>query len=205
MSRFEPGEFDEVEYEPRSVKDLLTEMKDLSELIVDLAWSAVLFDADDMAEEVHHLEVRTDTLLYQIRLQAMLAARTLEDAEMLNGILQVAQASENIGNAAGDIVHLLDSPIEFRPYLPGLLGRADEKVKSLHVAADSVLVGRTLRDLNLETETGLRVIAVRREDGWTYGPGGDTAVEAGDFLIVRGTEDGYDNLRPVAAGDRGEL
>ena len=39
-------EFSEIEYEPTPVKDLLTEMKDISELIIDLAYSAVLFNSD---------------------------------------------------------------------------------------------------------------------------------------------------------------
>ena len=45
-------EFEEIQYTPTSVKELLTEMKDISELIVDLAYSAVIFDCADMAEEV---------------------------------------------------------------------------------------------------------------------------------------------------------
>lgn len=198
-------EIEDIEYEPTSVKELLTEMKDLSELIVDLAWSSVLFDSPEMGDEVHHLEARMDSLVYHVRLQSMLAARTVDDAEMLNGILQVAEASEDIGNAAGDIVDLLDAPIEFRPYMPWILDKAEEKFKSLRVADDSVLAGQTLRDLQLESETGLRVIAIRRGDDWLYGPGGDAEILAGDRLIVRGTEDGYERLRPVAAGEEGSL
>ncbi|MCK4818456.1 potassium transporter TrkA, partial [bacterium] len=49
-------EFEEIEYKPTSVKELLTEMKDTSELIVDLAYSALKFDSEDMAQEVRELE-----------------------------------------------------------------------------------------------------------------------------------------------------
>ena len=38
--------------EGKSVKDLLTEMKNVSELMIDLAYSAVLFDNDELALEV---------------------------------------------------------------------------------------------------------------------------------------------------------
>ena len=38
--------------QPRNVKELLVEAKDVSELMVDLAYAAVFFNADDLAEEV---------------------------------------------------------------------------------------------------------------------------------------------------------
>ena len=126
-------EFEEIEYEPTSVKDLLTEMKDISELIVDLAYSAVIFDCEDMAKEVEDLERKMDKLLYQIRLAAMLAARTKEDAEQLSGILQVATMAENISNAAGNIVELLDLNLEARLILPMVLRDGDEKIKHIFV------------------------------------------------------------------------
>ena len=44
-----------------SVKDILIEMKDMSELMVDLAYSAVLFNNKDAAEEVLTLENRLNS------------------------------------------------------------------------------------------------------------------------------------------------
>ncbi|HDM67091.1 MAG TPA: potassium transporter TrkA, partial [Thermoplasmatales archaeon] len=92
-------EFSEIEYEPTSVKELLTEMKNISELIIDLAYSAVLFHNEEIAEEVKYLDVRMDKLNYEIRMMALMATRTKEDAEQLAGILQVAEAAESISNA----------------------------------------------------------------------------------------------------------
>jgi len=74
-------------------------MKDISELIIDLAYSAVLFDSDEIAGEVKYLDVRMDKLNYDIRMMAMMAARTKEDAEQLAGILQVAEAAESISKS----------------------------------------------------------------------------------------------------------
>ena len=106
--KWKKEEFTELEYEPRPVKEILTEMKDISELIIDLAYSAVLFDNEEIAEEVKYLDVEMDKLNYDIRMMAMMASRTKEDAEQLAGILQVAEAAESISNAAGDIINLLD-------------------------------------------------------------------------------------------------
>jgi uncharacterized protein with PhoU and TrkA domain len=193
-------EFEEIEYTPTSVKDLLTEMKDISELIVDLAYSAVIFDCEDMAKEVEDLEIKMDKLLYQIRLAAMLATRTVEDAEQLSGILQVASMAENISNAAGDIVKLLDVDIEARLILPMVLRNGDEKIKHVFVEKGSTIINRSIGELQVEPETGARIIAVNRGKHWIYGVEDDFRFKPVDRLIVRGVEDGLEEFVRYASG-----
>jgi uncharacterized protein with PhoU and TrkA domain len=192
-----------VEYTPTSVKDLLVEMKDTSEHIVDLAYAAVVFDSDDLGAEVRKLEERMDYLRYQIRMIALMASRTREDAEQLAGILQVASAAETISNGAGDIVDLLEQRIEARPFLTFVLGEADEKLRSVHVEASSSMAGRAIGDLRVETETGMRIIAFRRGRRWTYDPEGEAILQSGDLLVLRGTEDGFQRLGRYARGEEG--
>jgi uncharacterized protein with PhoU and TrkA domain len=44
--------------QPSNVKDLLAEAKDASELMVDLAYAAVFFNDEKLAEEVEDLQER---------------------------------------------------------------------------------------------------------------------------------------------------
>jgi uncharacterized protein with PhoU and TrkA domain len=187
---------------PRTVRDILTEMKDTSEVIVDLAYAALVFDSQEMAEEVQHLERRMDILLYNIRIKAMLSARTKRDAEQLAGLLQVASAAEAISNAAGDIVNLLMYDSDKRPFLPIFLKEAEEKIKSLTLAEKSDMVNRTIGEMGVESETGMRIIALKRGKRWIYDPEPNNRLKAGDLLIVRGTDNGFEVLRSFASGDR---
>lgn len=91
----------------KSVKDILIEMKNLSELMVDLAYSALLFNSRDAAEEVIKLENKVDRLNYEIKKESLLAARSVEDAEKLTALLEVGEAAENIANSAKDIADLV--------------------------------------------------------------------------------------------------
>lgn len=193
-------EFSEIEYEPTSVKELLTEMKDISELIIDLAYSAVLFDNEEIAEEVKYLDVRMDKLNYDIRMMAMMAARTKEDAEQLAGILQVAEAAETISNAAGDIVNLLFKE-KTGPILPKILKQADEQLYRIKVSKDSKACNQKIGDLRIESETGMRIIVIRRGNYWIYNPRSDTTLQADDWLIARGTEEGYKEIRRFLHGE----
>lgn len=195
-------EFEEVGYEPRSLKEVLTEMKDTSEIIVDLAYSALIFNSKEMAEKVYELERKMDTLNYRARLTAMVATRTKKDAESLSGILQVASAAEEISNAAGDIASLLKEKIEDRPLMPFVLAEAEEKINTLRLEPSSSMVGKTIGDLSIETETGMRIIALRRRKRWHYDPQKETVLRANDVFIVRGTEDGFRRLSAFARGKK---
>jgi uncharacterized protein with PhoU and TrkA domain len=177
-------EFSELEYKPQTVKNLLTEMKDISELIIDLAYSAVVFGNKDIAEEVRFLDVRMDKLNYDIRMMAMMASRTKEDAEQLAGILQVAEASESIAEAARDIVDLL-SIEKTNPILPRILKKADVQLFRTKVAVESNACGQKIGDLRVESETGMRIIAIRRQECWIYNPDAEVKLEANDWLITR--------------------
>lgn len=176
-------------------------MKDISELIVDLAYSALVFDSKEMADEVRELEIRMDKLNYQIRLAAMVASRSVQDAESLTGILQIAEAAQNISDAAGDIVDLISEGIDTRPFLPFVLRDADEKFNAVRIAPDARLVGKTVHDSNIETSTGTHIIAIkRRSGGWVFDPGTRATLRGNDIAIIRGTEDGCRRFAEAARG-----
>lgn len=199
--KWKKEEFTELEYEPTPVKELLTEMKDISELIIDLAYSAVLFDNDEIAEEVKFLDVRMDKLNYDIRMMAMMAARTKEDAEQLAGILQVAEAAESISNAAGDIVNLLSKEEKTGPILPKILKEAQEQLFRIKVSSKSKACNKKIDDLKVESETGMRIIAIRRGQGWIYNPQSDIDIKEDDWLITRGSYEGFKDLSKFLHGE----
>jgi len=185
---------------PRNIKEMLTEMKDISESIVDLGYSAVIFNSEDIAEEVRALESRMDGLLNEMRVVAIMAARSHEEAEQMATTLQVAAAAEKISNAAGDIVRLLEIDIEKRPFLPSILASADEKIRSVAIVAGSDLSGKAVGELEVESETGVRIIAIKRKKRWLYEVDSETTMKAGDYLLVRGVEDGFIRLNDIAQG-----
>ena len=193
-------ELEEIEYEPKTVKEILTEMKDISELILDLAYSALVLGNLEIVDEVRFLEARMDTLNHSIRLQTMVAARTIEDAEDLVGILQVASSAEKISNAAGDIAGILEKIPEIKSYAITLFKETDEHILTLGIPDNSPLHRRTIQEFDIEKETGLRIIAIRRDKRWIYGPEDDQTLFSGDMLILRGVDDGLPRLKLLAEG-----
>jgi len=191
--RWKEAEFEEIEYEPTSIKELLVEMKNISELMVDLAYSAILFNNSDIAGEVKYLEVHIEKLNYQIRIMAMLAARTTEDAE----------ATKMISGAAGDMVKLLSVKLK-HPLLPRILKESDEMIKKMVVGGDSAAVEKSLPELHVASETGVRIIALRRGNRWFYSPK-DVALKKGDVMLGVGPEEGLEQLDKFLKGKVGVL
>ncbi|WP_435347911.1 potassium channel family protein [Haloarchaeobius sp. HRN-SO-5] len=191
----------DVEYEPVSVKELLAEMKDTAELMIDMSFSAVLLGSTEVAEEVLALEDRMDVLQMRARMSLMLAARSPEDAEALAPVLGVVGATEKISDATGDIAKVVIEEIGLPDALRTALPEAVDTVARATVDFRSRLAGRTLADVNLETETGVRVIAIRRRGDWLLNPGRDTDLRADDVVLLRGTEDNVAAVYEDATGD----
>ena len=185
-----------------SVRELLTELKDTSELIVDLAYASLMYNSDNMAQKVRELEEDIDDLKYATRYKALIACRTKEDARQLSGLLEVASAADKISEAASDIVSLLRFPPEKRPLITDVLLESDERIRMVHVKPESSIVGNTIEKLAVEANTGCKIIAIKNRHGWTYDPESDMKIRANDDLVVRGTDDGADLLTEYASGKK---
>jgi uncharacterized protein with PhoU and TrkA domain len=186
------------EDQPQNVKDLLVASKDASELMVDLAYAAVFFNEQSLAEEVEELEEQMAGHLRRLRQLAMLAARSPEDAEGMAGVLWIADAIEKIGDAASDIGRVVGARLGIPSVLRQDLRHAEEVSGRVRVREDAQAVGRTLRDLSLPVETGMWVMAIRTGSTWEFDPGPEDVVSDGDVLLFRGPEDGVNLIREVA-------
>jgi hypothetical protein len=83
--------------------------------------------------------------------------------------------------------------------LVSLLRRAGNRFRKLSVRAGGALDGTTLGEAGVRGTYGVGVMAVRKQGGWKVGPGGDTAVEAGDELYAVGDRDTLDAFAEAVA------
>ena len=180
-----------------TVKGLLAEIKDSSELMVDLAYASVFYADADLAKEVVRLEDRMFADLRQLRKVAILAARSPEDAEHMARVLEIASAVEKIADAAEDIAHVVHSGMGVLDDLRNDLRHADEIVSRIKVREGARAVGQSLRDLSMPVEIGMWVIAARRGGEWNLDPDATYVVSENDALLVKGPEDGVNLAREL--------
>ena len=185
----------------KSVKDILIEMKNISELMVDLAYSALLFNSKDAAEEVKKLENKVNRLNFASKKLSFLAARPVQDAEKLTALLEVGEAAETIANSAKDIADLVLKGIKPHPVFKMVIEESEEIINRVTIDKGSELANKSLGELLLATRTGMRVIAIRRNETWIYGPDRNTMLLEEDNLIAKGNEAGYELLTKLAKNE----
>ncbi len=193
-----------MEDKPRNLKTMLSEAKDTSELMVDLAYAALYFGDADMAEEVGALEERMSELVHDMRAICVMAARQKQEAEEMASVLQVISAIENIGNRAVDIARIVTHRLGIPRELVADLSNAEEVSHRVRVRENSHLARRPLSALELPVQTGMRVVAIRRDREWITDVRGDLICVPGDVLFLRGSPAGIDRLRELAAAPHWE-
>jgi uncharacterized protein with PhoU and TrkA domain len=191
---------EKIKYKPIPVRDLLTEMKDLSELMIDLAYSSALFNSRPLAEEVIELERRVDTLTYLLDMSAMLAARDAKDAESLVGVTVVAAATDKISDAAADIATIVLKDIGIHPLVLEAFEKTEERLTRIEIKSNSIIAGKRLGELDLAARIGVDVIAIRRGKKLIVNPREEETLKINDIIIARGAPGGIEDFEKLAEG-----
>jgi len=170
--------------------DVLVDMKNLSEAAVGLAYSALLLRDIGLAAQVSQLEDRLDEMREQLELWVLRAAAETVDPSGLRGLLHLGAASEEVGDAAQQLVWLVEQDEEMHPVLAVALGETDDVVVQYPVAAGSGLDGAAAGGTQLGDDTGFHLLAIRRGGRYLYRPRGRITLVAGDEVLASGPRDG---------------
>jgi voltage-gated potassium channel len=81
----------------------------------------------------------------------------------------------------------------------------DITIEQVRVSAGSEVAAKTIREMQVRRNMGVIVMAIRRRDGsMLFNPPADTAVEAGDYLIVMGKQHDLTALEELAEAREGK-
>ncbi|MCS7096300.1 MAG: PhoU family transcriptional regulator [Candidatus Bathyarchaeota archaeon] len=182
----------------------LAELKDTSELMIDLAYSALLLNSKELAEEVQRLEEHVDELHTEFELLVLSSGFRKEEAKGLLGLIRLGVAAEKISDAAAQIAEVVLRGIEPHQVLKLTIEEAEETIVYTTVTGESALVGKTLREARIPEETGMWILAIKR-NGKCIRPRSDSRIQAGDIIIASGYAEGADDLRELASPSSKDL
>lgn len=182
-------------------RELVT-LKNTSEMMIDLAYSALLLNNNYLAEEVMTLEERMDAL--HIDFQKEVLSRTDEetDPKMLLGIIRMGNVTERIADAANEIAEVVLRGGEPHPILGMVIQDAEETVEHVVVGENSLVAGKTLKAAEIAEETGMWVLYIRRGNRWMR-PRPSTRLEPGDLVVASGYSEGEDDFKQLLSGKKG--
>jgi uncharacterized protein with PhoU and TrkA domain len=176
------------------------DLKDTSELMLDLAYSSLMFNSRELAEEVEAMEKYVDKLHTDFELLALSSSFRKEEAKGFLGLIRLGVAAEKIADAAAEIAEVVLRGIEPHPVLKLSIRDAEETIAHVHIEEKSPLANKTFKEVRLPEETGMRILAIRRK-GKCVRPKADSRIEAGDILIVSGYAEGKADLKKMVIPD----
>ena len=185
----------------KSSEDIVLEIKDKSELMVDLAYSSLLYDNKIIAQEVYDLENLIDNLFQKIQKDSLEGVKTGKlSVNSALTLMRLAQAGEEIADAAQEIADVELRDVELHPILKLSVRESDEILTKIQVNSKSILCGKTLGKLKLGSETGMMIIAMKHKNRWLYGPNKNTRIDQDDILFAKCPEDGEKHLKELSKG-----
>jgi uncharacterized protein with PhoU and TrkA domain len=149
------------------------ELKNTSELMIDLAYSSLMLNSKDIAEEVEHLEEYVDKLHTDFELLALTSDFKKEEASGVLGLIRLGVATERIADAASEITQAC-------------------------VTEGSLLINKTLKEARVPEETGMWILAIKRGEK-SLRPKPDIKIQLGDVLLASGYAEGVEDLKKLAS------
>lgn len=187
------------------IEDLVLELKDTSELMIDMAFSSLIYHSEDLAEEVRLLEDHVDGIHSDVQVHALEGARQdVVSIDQALALARLSEATERIADSAREIADVVLRDVEPHPVLAASIEDSDVVFVRLKVQPDADLAGKPLEETRVQSETGMHIFAVRRHGHWHLGPDAEDVLEVGDVLMASGPEEGREKLRGLCGTDPDE-
>ncbi len=183
----------------KEIVDKLVTLKDTSELMIDLAYSSLLLNSQALAEEVEALENHIDNLHTDFERLVLSSGFKPEESKDFLGLIRLGVVTEQIADAAMEIADVVLKGLEPHPILRLVIEEAEETVTRVTVSETSPLVRKKIREAQIQEDTGMWVLVIRRGNWWLR-PRPDTVIKAGDVLIASGYAEGEADFEALASG-----
>jgi uncharacterized protein with PhoU and TrkA domain len=183
----------------KEIVDKLVVMKDTSELMIDLAYSSLFLNSRSLAEEVEALENHMDDIHTEFELLVLSSGFTPKESKDFLGLIRLGVVTEKIADAAMEIADVVLRGLEPHPILKLVIEEAEETVTKVTVSENSPLVGKMIREAQIQDDTGMWILVIRR-DNWWLRPRPDTVIRAGDVLIAAGYAEGEADFESLVSG-----
>ena len=183
----------------KKIVDALVELKNTSELMLDLAYSSIILNSPELAREVQELEEHVDDLHTRFELLILSSGFTPDESKDFLGLIRLGIVTEEIADAAAKMGEIVLRGLKPHPVLKIAVEEAEETVTSVQVSENSVLNGKTIKEARVADRTGMWILTIKRGKKWLR-PKPSTRIKAGDILIASGYAEGEEDLERLASG-----
>ena len=177
---------DKIEYKPIPLTDLLIRLKNLSQIMMSLAFCSVFFRDESLYVEMEMLDDKIDYLKSLLIMQASLATRDGEDATKMLSVFDMVSSVDKISEVSLDIAKLAHEhlTIDIGDYL--FINSATNFIFVFEVDENSPFISKTIKEIYEDIQEVFDVVAVRRSGRFIISPSEDFTLYKGDKLYIKG-------------------
>ena len=177
----------------KRIEDLLVELKNTSEMMVDLAYSSLMYESKDIAARVIEMEEEMDKLHREFELSVLESGKERTSKEKL-ALIRIGLATERIADAATLVADIASRGPKTHSIFKIAIEESEKTILCTTIAKNSIMTDKSLGELGLEDDIGIKIIAIFRNVKWIYNPSDSFKLNAGDEIIARGYSRGRAKL-----------
>ncbi len=171
----------------------IIEMKDKIELMLDLAYSSLILNDVDIADQVMDFENYFDWLQSDFEfLVTSLMNQLNVDKSQLVALIRLGVAAESMADGAAKIAEIVSRGLKPHPILRRVINESEEFLIAKKIKKGSSLIGKSVG--YLEEKFGVQVVAVARNGKYHLDTDEDFILNEGDVIIIRGYEEAKEDL-----------
>lgn len=165
-----------------SIKENILEMKNISELMADLAYSAVFLRDKTISSEVIKLyrkiqELEKDTLRFLFRIKESEEERMFI-IDLISSIRELAYQSIRIARLS----YSINSP----PIIQDVLKESDKRIIVETISKKSKIANKTILEAEVRSKTKATIIAIKRKNEWIFNIETKIKILPNDFIVAVG-------------------
>lgn len=172
----------------------IAKLKNIVDVMVDLAYHAMMFNDEDVAREVLDLEDYVDSLttIIERRVVKELFKKGMEDEVVTT--IRVVMSLEGVADAAAEMASVIISGLRPHPILKSVVEESEERIIVVKVPRE--YEDKRIGDLNLEIK-GATVLSIKRGEEWIFDPEEGERVREGDILVIKVFSEALKSLREM--------
>lgn len=179
-----------------NIKENLLSMKDMTELMLDLAYSAVFLKDKQIAARVREMH-KEIAMLEDSTLKMLFRVKEPEEDRMF--IIDLTGSIKDVSNAAVHIAELAEGKVT-HPIVKDILSESSRTVITSRISPKSPYANKTIEESRIRTNTRASIIGIKRDGSWLFRIDKSTKLLAGDEVIAVGSYESDKMLKKNASG-----
>lgn len=173
------------QYQPLSLKDILQDMKKSIDVMLDLSYSAIVFQSPEIMDETLKIEQRVHELTYLLNFQIIQAQVGSHDlAKQLEPVVFLGFSIDKIADALADIARVVSMNKHLGQFFQLCWKSIPEPIVKVRLGKKCPFLGQRWDDVAFRADYHVDEIAIRRGNRWLLKE--HEVLLEGDLLIVKG-------------------